>query len=93
MHKSYYPAIISKTIHHAHPTLQKPIEYVQKVEREFIHVERIQQTKFDSVMSIDAFTRNDPLRKKRVVTIMCYKCGQKGHYRKDFLIQLVQALC
>ena len=46
----------------------------------FLFVEGIQQTKFDSVMSINATAGNDPMRQQRVT---CYKCDQKVHYRKD----------
>ena len=48
LQKVFNPMISSKTIQHAHPTLQKAIDYVQKVEREFLLVKGIQQTEFDS---------------------------------------------
>ena len=35
-------AISSKTIWHAHPTLKKATDYVQKIEREFFLVKGIQ---------------------------------------------------
>ena len=54
MQKLFAPTISTKTIWHANPVLQKAIEYVQKVDRELSLVEGIQQTEFDSVMSIDA---------------------------------------
>ena len=76
-------AISSKTIQQAHLTLQKAKDSVQKIEREFLLVGGIQQTEFDTVMLIDTTTGNDPIRQQRSVTITCYKCGQKGHYRKD----------
>ena len=47
-------------------------------------VEGIQQTEFDSVMSIDATAGNDPVRQQRVVTITCYKYGKKVPYKKLF---------
>ena len=50
-----------KTIWHAHPTLQKAIDYRHKVERELLLVEWIQQMEFDTVMSIDFAARNDPM--------------------------------
>ena len=48
LEKLFNPLISSKTIQHAHLTLQKAIYYVQKVEREFLLVKGIQQTEFDS---------------------------------------------
>ena len=66
-----------------HPTLQRGIDYAQKIEREFLLLEGIQHTEFDTVMSIDATTGNNPIRQQRLATITCYKCGGKGHYRKD----------
>ena len=45
-----------------HPTLQRAIDYVQKIEREFLQIEGIQQTEFDMEMSIDMTTGNDPMR-------------------------------
>ena len=45
-------------------TLQKSIDYAQKLEREFLLVELIQHTEFDSVMSIDTSTENDPMRQQ-----------------------------
>ena len=46
------------------PTLQKPIDYAQKIEREFLLVEGIQQIEFDTVMSIDVTTGNYPIRQQ-----------------------------
>ena len=70
VHKLFNPAISSKTIQHAHPTLQKVIDCAQKTEREFLPIEEIQQT--------------DPMRQQRLANMICYKCGQKGQYRKDY---------
>ena len=42
--KLFNPGISSKTIRHVHPTLQKAIGYAQKIEREFLLVEGIQQS-------------------------------------------------
>ena len=72
-------------------TLQKAIDYMQKIEGEFLLVERFQQTKFDSLMSIDATARNDPLRQQGVTPITCYKCGKKVIIEMTALTQLVQA--
>ena len=33
---------------------------------------------------MDATAGNFPTREQRVMTITCYKCGQKDHYKKDF---------
>ena len=52
--KLFNSAVSSKTIWHAHATLQKAIDYVQKIEREFLLVEGIKQIEFDPAMSIDA---------------------------------------
>ena len=49
--KLFNPAISSKTVRHVHPTLQKTIDYAQKIEREFLRVEGIQQTEFDTVVN------------------------------------------
>ena len=51
------PAISSKTISHAHQTLQKAIDFVQKIEREFLLMEEIQQTELDT-------NENDPMRQQ-----------------------------
>ena len=34
-------------------------------------------------MLIDATTWNGPMGKQRLANQTCYKCSQKGHYRKD----------
>ena len=83
--KLFNHSVSAKTIRHAHLTLQRPIDYAQKIYREFFLVEGIQQSKFDTVMSIDISTCNHPLRQQRLANITCYKCRQKGHYRKDCL--------
>ena len=66
-----------------HPTVQKATDYVQKTEREFLFVEGIQQTKFDTIISIDTTSANDPMRQQLLANITCSKCSQNGHYRKD----------
>ena len=76
-------AISSKTIRPAHPTLQKAIDYVQKIEREFLLIKGVQQTEFDMILSINAITGNDSMRKQSLANITCCKCGQIGHHRKD----------
>ena len=76
--KLFNPFINAKTIKHMHPALQKTIIYAQKIEREFLLVKEIWQTKFDMVMSIDASTNNNPMRKQRLANITCYKCRQKS---------------
>ena len=68
---------------HAHPTLQKAIDYAQKVEREFLFVEAIQQTEFDIIRPIDMTVGFYPMRQQRLSITTCYKCRQKGYYRKD----------
>ena len=55
---------------------------VQKLEREFLLAEGIQQTEFTMVMSNDPSASNDPMKQQQLEYITCYKCGQKGHYRK-----------
>ena len=55
-------AISAKTMRLAHPTLQRTIDHAQKIEREQLLAERIQQTEFDTAMSMDAIIGNDPMR-------------------------------
>ena len=64
LQKFFKPAISAKTIWHAHPTLKKAIDNAQKIEREFLLVEGIQQTEFDTVMSIQTSAGNDPLKQQ-----------------------------
>ena len=82
--KLFNPAIGFKTIWHVSPTLKKAIDYAQRIEREFLLVEALQQTEFDMVISIDA--GNNPMRQQKVATITCYKCALKCHQRKDSLV-------
>ena len=65
-------AISAQTMRHAHPTLQKAIDYAQKIEREFLLVEGIKQNEFDTVMSIDANAGNDPVRQQGLSNIKCF---------------------
>ena len=65
-----------------HLFLQKAIDNAQKTEREFLLADGIQQTEFDTVMLIDVTIENAPMGQQRVAMITCYKCGEKGHYRK-----------
>ena len=58
-----------------HLTLQKTIDHMQKIEREFLLLEGIQQTEFDTVMSIDTFAGNNLMRKQRLATITFFMCG------------------
>ena len=67
------------TIWHVHSALQKAINYALKIEREFLVLEGIQQTNFDMVMLVDAVGGNDLMNQH----ITCFKCRQKGYYRKD----------
>ena len=62
VHKLFDPAISAKTVRHLHPALQKAIDYAQKIESEFLLVEGIQLTYFDTVKSIDASAGNDPMK-------------------------------
>ena len=71
----------AKTIRHADQTLQGAIMY-RKL-KEFHLVEGIQQTKFYTVMSIDASTGNDPMKQQGLANTTCCKHGQRCHYRKD----------
>ena len=87
----FNPIISSKTIWQSHQTLQKAIDYAQKVEREFSLVEGNQQKEFDSIMSINAFAGNNPMIQQRVFTITCYECGPKVILGKIVLIWLAQA--
>ena len=64
-------AISSKTIRHAHSTLQRAIDYTQKTEREFLLAVGIQQTKFETVLSIDTNAGNDPMRQQWLANIKC----------------------
>ena len=83
MQKLFNLAVSSKTIRHAHSTLEKAISYAQKIEREFLLVEGIQQTRVYMVESIDAAAGNDPMRQQRLASLTCYKCSQKAQYRND----------
>ena len=78
-------AIGVKTIWHAYPTFKKSIDCVQKIEREFLFVEGIQEVEFDVIKSFDAVAGNDQTRPQRSATITCFTCSHKGHYRKDCL--------
>ena len=51
----------NKNIRYVHPTLQKAIDYAQKVKRKFPLVEGIQKNKFDTGMSINASISDDPM--------------------------------
>ena len=77
-------AISAKTIQHVHLTFWKAIDYAQKIDREFLHVECIQQTE-----SINPSAGNDPMKQQRCVNITCYKCGQKVITGKTAPNQLV----
>ena len=59
MQKLFNLAISFKSIKHLHPTLEIVIDYAQKIEREFLHVEGIQQTEFGILMPIDVTAGND----------------------------------
>ena len=59
--KLFNPAISAKPFRHAHPTLHNSIYYSQKL-RECSLVEGIQQTEFDTVISIDASADIDPMK-------------------------------
>ena len=66
-----------------HPTFHKALDYAQKIERQFLLVDGIEQTESDTVMSINTRADNDLMRKQRLANIMHHKCRQKYHYRKD----------
>ena len=59
---------------------------MHKIEREFLLVERIQQTEFDCVMSIDVTPGNSTMRQQRVVSITCYKCSQNVIIEKTQMV-------
>ena len=61
--------ISAKTIRNAHP-IHKAMAHAQKIKREFLPVEGIQQMEFDKVMSIDAAAGNDPMTQERLADIM-----------------------
>ena len=63
--------------------IQYCIDYTQKIEMEFLLIMKIQQTEFDTFMSIDANTANDSMTQQQLANIVCYICIQKGHYRKN----------
>ena len=62
VHTLFNPALSSKTIRYTHPILQNAIDYMQKIEREFLFVKEYQQTESDMVMPIDITARSDPMR-------------------------------
>ena len=71
--KLFNLSISAKIIIHA-LTLQKAIEYLYEIEREFLLDEEIQQTwwnssEFDTMMPIDAVIGNDLMRKQRIANI------------------------
>ena len=47
----------------------KATEYAQKIEREFLLVQGMQQKKINTVMSIDALASNDPISQQRLTNI------------------------
>ena len=65
------------------PNFKKGHRLGAKDWKRILLVEGIQQTEFAFVMSIDITIGNEQIRQQRVVSITCYKCRQKGHYRKD----------
>ena len=72
------------------PNPAKAIDYAQKIEREFLLVEGIQQTVSHMVMSIDMTAGKGSMRQQRLANITGYKCGQKVVTEKTALVQLVQ---
>ena len=59
--------------------LQKAIEYAQMIEREFFLVDVIQETEFETVISIDRSADNDLMEQYRLITfyqkVMTSKIG------------------
>ena len=84
MQKLSNPMISAKTNSPAYPTLQKALDYVQKIEREIMLAEGIQQTECDTVMSRDVAAGNDLMIWQMLENVTCFKCRQKDHYRKDY---------
>ena len=80
--KWFNPAVSSKTIWNAHPTLQKAIDYVPRLKENSYLLKELKM-ELDMVMLIDAAIGNDPKRQQKLENITCIKCSQKGHYRKD----------
>ena len=58
------PTVSAKTIRNTHLALQGVIEYVQKIEREFILAEANQQTEFKTDMLIVTSVGNDPMNQQ-----------------------------
>ena len=56
----------------------------RKIKREFLLDYGLQQTEFDTVMSIDTTPANQPMEQQGLLNITCLKCGQKCHWRKDW---------
>ena len=54
-----------------------------KNDREFLLVEGIQQTEFETLMLQDTNAGNNAMRQKWLANIICYKLGWKDYYIKD----------
>ena len=84
-------AVSAKTVGHAHAPLQKAIEYVQICIREFQLVEGIQQTEFDTIMSIGVVCWKWSSETAEVSKHqMFFKCWQKVTIGKTVATQPVQ---
>ena len=64
LQKLFNPDISDKPIWNMYPTLQKAIDYVQKIEGEFFLIEGIQLTEFHTVISINTSASNDPMKQQ-----------------------------
>ena len=68
---------------HGYLILQQAIDCTHTTEREYLLGEGIQQTEFDTAISIGINAGNDPMKQQWLANITCSKCRPKGQYRKD----------
>ena len=74
MHKSYLiQLLVPKLLENTQSTPHKAIDFTQKVERQFLLVDSIQQTEFHTVISIDESAGNDPKKQQRLANITYWK--------------------
>ena len=78
---NHYPE--DNTYHHL--TLQKALDSALEVEWEYLLVKGLHQTGKDAIMSIDTqgLNRQVPVGQQKLVNMISYKYGQKGHLQKD----------
>ena len=81
--KLFSLATNAKILCDGHLTLQKAIDYAQKVQREFLPVEDIQKTELDTVTSINVSADNEHMKNRDLQTLHIRNV-EKGHYRKDY---------